>query len=162
MYAGQSILTMGCVGFYLAGLPMSSWRSGRPTPFGGLLLEGEDWIIWWRRWEGHISAIYSDGWNADLLQIARLQLARLTPGGCWWLSPAQRQLVPNELNLIGDHVWYNTFYLWELGTEQQSKFQSTRKTRGPTLVDGRATSSPLSCSWQQNYFDTSLTSGSYS
>ena len=134
MYAGQSLLTMSYRGLLILRWFLFCREEVDDLHLLGLIVTKENWYFGGENDKDIVGPYATDGCDASLLQTVRLQLVGLTPGGCWCLSLSQRHLVPNELNLTGKHAWYCTSYLWDQGTEQQSKFQSTRKMRGLLLV----------------------------
>ena len=73
------------------------------------------------------------GWNACHCRLPSSSVIGLTPGGGWAVSPcssgAKRAGSHRQLKML------QYLLLWHLGTGQQSKFQSTRKTRGSTLLE---------------------------
>ena len=75
------------------------------------------------------------GRNACHWRLPSASVIGLTPGGGWVASPCS---APSGAKRAGSHrrsKMLQYLLLWHLGTGQQSKFQSTRKTRGSTLLE---------------------------
>ena len=109
-----------------------------------------------RRWPSRISKASCHSHKHSVGNSRAFSEVLLGLGLCQSVTPRGALFSENsKSHVILEVFWWalNCFVvvacagdLWDLGTEQQPKFQSTRKTRGPTLVDGRTPSSPLSCS----------------
>ena len=90
---------------------------GRPTIFGVVLQASQDgWLP-------------SGGHNKDTLGPNGTQRLECLPLQCSAPSGAKRAGSHRRSKML------QYLLLWHLGTGQQSKFQSTRKTRGSTLLE---------------------------